>query len=149
MHIVLVEPQIPQNTGNIARLCAITQSELHLVKPLGFETTNYYLRRAGLDYWDKVRPVFHDSFESFWKDHQADRCWFASTKATTFYTQARFQEGDYLIFGNETHGLPEPFIFSHPQMGLTIPMWNDTRSLNLSNAVAIILYEALRQVKGF
>ncbi|MFI5175551.1 MAG: tRNA (cytidine(34)-2'-O)-methyltransferase [Terriglobia bacterium] len=149
MRIVLVEPQIPQNTGNIARLCAITQSELHLIRPLGFETSNYYLRRAGMDYWNKVKHVFHDSFESFWNCHQSQRCWYASTKAKTPYTQARFMEEDYLIFGNETHGLPEPFIFSHLEIGLTIPMWNDARSLNLSNAVAIILYEALRQVRGF
>lgn len=149
MHIVLVEPQIPQNTGNVARLCASADTVLHLVKPLGFETSNYYLRRAGLDYWDKVQIQFHESFESFWKAHQDHRCWFASTKANTPYTQARFQENDYLIFGNETHGLPEGFILAHPGIGLTIPMWNDTRSLNLSNAVAIVLYEALRQVRQF
>lgn len=149
MHIVLVEPQIPQNTGNIARLCAATQTKLHLVKPLGFETTDYYLRRAGLDYWDKVQILFHDSFESFWKNHAHDRCWFASTKAKLCYTRVHFEEDDYLIFGNETRGLPESFIFSHPEIGLTIPLWNDTRSLNLSNAAAIILYEALRQVRQF
>lgn len=149
MHIVLVEPQIPQNTGNIARLCAGTQSDLHLVRPLGFETSNYYLRRAGLDYWDKVHIVYHQSFDAFWKEHQHRRCWLASTKAKMAYTQAQFQENDFLIFGNETHGLPEAFIFSHPEIGLTIPMWNETRSLNLSNAVAIILYEALRQAQRF
>lgn len=149
MHVVLVEPQIPQNTGNIARLCAITRSELHLVRPLGFETSNYYLKRAGLDYWDKVQLVFHNSFESFWKDHGSHRCWYLSAGACTPYTKARFEEEDYLIFGNETDGLPESFILSNQQIGLTIPMWNDTRCLNLSNAVAIVLYEALRQVRGF
>ncbi|MDD5541714.1 MAG: tRNA (uridine(34)/cytosine(34)/5-carboxymethylaminomethyluridine(34)-2'-O)-methyltransferase TrmL [Acidobacteriia bacterium] len=149
MHIVLVEPQIPQNTGNIARLCAATSCDLHLVKPLGFETSDYYLRRAGLDYWDKVHIVFHESFELFWADGEDKRCWFGSTKAAMPYTRAQFQSEDYLIFGNETRGLPESFITSHKEIGLTIPMWNDSRSLNLSNAVAIILYEALRQVRGF
>jgi tRNA (cytidine/uridine-2'-O-)-methyltransferase len=149
MRVVLVEPQIPQNTGNIARLCATTRSELHLVKPLGFETSDYYLRRAGLDYWDKVKLVYHDSFDSFWRVHQGDRCWYASTKAKMIYTKADFKEDDFLIFGNETKGLPESFIFSHPEIGLTIPMWNDTRSLNLSNAVAILLYGALEKVQGF
>lgn len=149
MHVVLVEPQIPQNTGNIARLCAATSSELHLVKPLGFETSDYYLRRAGLDYWNQVNVVFHNSFQEFWAGHELKRCWYASTKATTSYTQANFQIDDYLIFGSETRGLPESFVTSYREIGLTIPMWNDARSLNLSNAVAIILYEALRQVRGF
>lgn len=149
MNVVLVEPQIPQNTGNIARLCASANATLHLVKPLGFETSNYYLRRAGLDYWDKVQIVFHESFDHFWAEHQNKRCWIASTKATMSYTQADFSEEDFLVFGNETHGLPESFIQAHLQIGLTIPMWNDTRSLNVSNAVAIILYESLRQVRKF
>ncbi len=149
MHIVLVEPRIPQNTGNVARLCAATRTELHLVKPLGFETSNYYLRRAGLDYWENVKILFHESFDSFWRAHQESRCWFASTKAQTPYTKVRYQEDDFLIFGNETQGLPEEFIRSHMEIGVTIPMWNQARSLNLSNSVAIILYEALRQVRQF
>ncbi len=149
MHVVLVEPQIPQNTGNIARLCAATGAELHLVKPLGFETSDYYLRRAGLDYWDKVRIFYHESFNSFWSAHQLGRHWLISTKAKTLYTQARFDSDDYLIFGNETHGLPEELLNSHKESALRIPMWNDTRSLNLGNAVAIVLYEALRQVRKF
>jgi tRNA (cytidine/uridine-2'-O-)-methyltransferase len=149
MRVVLVEPQIPQNTGNIARLCAITNSELHMVKPLGFETSNYYLRRAGLDYWDKVRVITHDSFDTFWAQAQHERCWFASTKAKTVYTQVEYGEDDFLIFGNETQGLPESFMDAHLERGITIPMWNDTRSLNLSNAVAIVLYEALRQLRKF
>lgn len=147
MNVVLVEPQIPQNTGNIARLCATANATLHLVKPIGFETSNYYLRRAGLDYWDKVRIIFHESFDQFWTAHQDKRCWIASTKSKIPYTQVKFFEEDFLLFGNESHGLPESFIRANPEIGITIPMWNDTRSLNLSNAVAIILYEALRQVR--
>jgi tRNA (cytidine/uridine-2'-O-)-methyltransferase len=150
VHIVLVEPEIPQNTGNIARLCVLTDSELHLVGRLGFSVNNYYLRRAGLDYWESLKVSYYDGLDEFLSAARPERLYYVSTKARRFYTEISYQWTDYLVFGSETHGLPRELIDSHPQISIKIPMWGtQPRSHNLSNSAAIVLYEALRQVKGF
>ena len=145
-HIVLVEPEIPQNTGNIARTCAATGCALHLVKPLGFEISDKQLRRAGLDYWHLVKVVIHDSFDEVLlsADKEA-RFFYFTTKAPRAYTQAKFHKGDYLVFGRETKGLPEELLVQHKEECVRIPMIEESRSLNLSNSVAIAVYEGLRQ----
>ena len=148
MHIVLVEPEIPGNTGNIARLCAATGFELHLVRPLGFSTDNKYLKRAGLDYWHLVHISYHDSFSEIVSANPNATFYFFSTKAQRKYTEAVFTENDFLVFGKETAGLPESLLKEHWDTAVRIPMREDARSLNLSNAVAVVLYEALRQ-QGF
>ncbi|MDR0425601.1 MAG: tRNA (uridine(34)/cytosine(34)/5-carboxymethylaminomethyluridine(34)-2'-O)-methyltransferase TrmL [Clostridiales bacterium] len=145
IHIVLVEPEIPQNTGNIARTCACTKSRLHLVRPLGFSVDEKSLRRAGLDYWDKVDVVYHDSLSAFFEDTRGGKYYYLSTKASRRYTDAAYPAECFLLFGKETKGLPESLIFDNPETALAIPMTGDLRSLNLSNAVAVVLYEALRQ----
>ena len=147
-HIVLVEPEIPQNTGNIARTCAATGCVLHLVRPIGFELSDQYLKRAGLDYWDLVTVRVHDSFEQLQKEFPAARYFYFTTKAPRAYTQAAFEEGDFLVFGKETKGLPEELLVKHPKECVRIPMIAESRSLNLSNSVAIAVYEGLRQ-NGF
>lgn len=146
-NIVLVEPEIPPNTGSIARLCGATRSVLHLVRPLGFSTDDRYLKRAGLDYWKFVEIVYWDSFESFLAGHHLANLHFLSTKAGRTYLECRFIPGDFLIFGKETKGLP-PFILDNfPQQCYQIPMVNpNIRSLNLAMACGIVLYEAQRQV---
>jgi tRNA (cytidine/uridine-2'-O-)-methyltransferase len=150
VHIVLVEPEIPQNTGNIARLCVLTDSELHLVGRLGFSINNYYLRRAGLDYWESLKVSYYDGLDEFLSAARPERLYYVSTKARRFYTEISYQWTDYLVFGSETHGLPRELIDSHPENSIKIPMWGaKPRSHNLSNSAAIVLYEALRQVKGF
>jgi len=150
MRIVLVEPEIPQNTGNIARLCALTESELHLVGRLGFSINNYYLRRAGLDYWECLRVSHHQSLEEFVESAEPKRFFYVTTKASQLYTQVKYGWQDYLIFGSETKGLPLELIRLNPETAIRIPMWGQKpRSLNLSNSAAIVLYEALRQIKGF
>lgn len=145
-HIVLVEPEIPQNTGNIARTCAATGCTLHLVKPLGFEISDKQLKRAGLDYWSLVNVIVHESFEEVQRsaDKNAHFHYF-TTKAPRAYTQARFQKGDYLVFGKETKGLAEELLVQHKEECVRIPMIEESRSLNLSNSVAIAVYEGLRQ----
>lgn len=148
LNVVLVCPEIHQNTGNIARTCAATGARLHLVRPLGFEITDKHLRRAGLDYWYLLEVQLYDSLEDFMERHGEDRLWLLSTKAPRSYTQAAFRDGDYLLFGPESRGLPEPFLEEHRERCLKIPMVGEARSLNLSNAAAITLYEALRQL-GF
>ena len=147
-HIVLVEPEIPQNTGNIARTCAATGSRLHLVRPVGFEISDRYLKRAGLDYWDLVTVTLHDNFEELLAENPNARFFFFTTKAKTCYADARYREGDFLVFGKETRGLPEELLVSRPQDCVRIPMIGESRSLNLSNSVAIAVYEGLRQ-NGF
>ncbi len=145
-HIVLVEPEIPQNTGNIARTCAATGCTLHLVKPLGFEISDKQLKRAGLDYWNLVNVVVHESFDEV--QNKADtgaRFFYFTTKAPRAYTEARFGEGDYLVFGKETKGLDEELLVRHREECVRIPMREESRSLNLSNSVAVAVYEALRQ----
>ena len=144
-HIVLVEPEIPQNTGNIARTCAATGCVLHLVRPIGFELSDKYLKRAGLDYWNLVTVRVHDSFEQLQEEFPAARYFYFTTKAPRAYTQAAFEEGDFLVFGKETKGLPEELLVKHPNECVRIPMIEESRSLNLSNSVAIAVYEGLRQ----
>lgn len=150
IHIVLLEPEIPPNTGNIARLCAATGSVLHLVGKLGFSTEDRYLKRAGLDYWEYVDVRYHKDMEILYSEAGDGRFFYLSSKVEKPYTQAIFQEGDYLVFGKETAGLPKELIEANIGMALTIPIWNkNVRSLNLSTSVGIVLYEALRQVRGF
>ncbi|MCZ8516455.1 tRNA (uridine(34)/cytosine(34)/5-carboxymethylaminomethyluridine(34)-2'-O)-methyltransferase TrmL [Paenibacillus filicis] len=147
-HIVLVEPEIPANTGNISRTCAATGTWLHLVRPLGFDTDDRTLKRAGLDYWHSVKLEYHDSFQEV-KDRYPDgRFFFATTKADKLYTEFTFQDGNFLVFGKETKGLPSDILEAHPGQLMKMPMTDAVRSLNLSNSAAIILYEGLRQT-GF
>ena len=150
LHIVLVEPEIPPNTGNIARTAAATDSVLHLVRPLGFSLDEKSLRRAGLDYWPYVRLEIHDSFDEFLQKYAGRRMWLATTKGPRIYTQADFRDEDMILFGKETAGLPRDFIAAHEDMAIRIPMSVNTRlrSFNLSNAANIVLFEALRQL-GF
>ncbi|MBQ5436739.1 MAG: tRNA (cytidine(34)-2'-O)-methyltransferase [Firmicutes bacterium] len=147
LHVVLVEPEIHFNTGNIARTCAITGAVLHLVKPLGFEVTDRHLKRAGLDYWPYVTIEYHDSFSQFLEEYAERRMHLATTKGAKLYTQAEYRDEDMILFGKESAGLPRPFIEEHKDMAIRIPMSADTRarSLNLSNSVAIIVFEAFRQ----
>jgi tRNA (cytidine/uridine-2'-O-)-methyltransferase len=147
-HVVLVEPEIPPNTGNIARLCLATGSTLHLIRPLGFSLEDKYLKRAGMDYWEQVNVRLWNSLGELQADASASARWFyLTTKTQRAYWEARFQEGDYLVFGRETKGLPESLLAAHPDECLTIPMQPEARSLNLSTAAGIVLYEAIRQVK--
>jgi tRNA (cytidine/uridine-2'-O-)-methyltransferase len=148
MNIVLVEPEIPQNTGNIARTCAATGCRLHLIKPLGFDISEKAVKRAGLDYWDKLDIFVYDNWQDFVSQHPDASMWYASTKAPQCYTQASYGADDYLVFGKETHGLPEPLLAANYDRCVRIPMRPTLRSLNLSNSVAVVVYEALRQ-QGF
>lgn len=146
LRVVLVHPQIPPNTGNIARLCAATGSSLHLVEPLGFTITNAQLKRAGLDYWDAISPLVHPNFDAFLAAHKPERLFLFSTSASRNYLQARYQPGDTLIFGSETGGLPQYLLDRYPDAVHGIPMQTQhVRSLNLSSAAALVVYEALRQ----
>ncbi len=145
LNLVLVHPEIPQNTGNIARTCAATGSRLHLVRPLGFAVTDRHLKRAGLDYWSEVDLVFHDSLEAFLEQHGNQRLWLATTKGTRTPDQVEFGDDDWLVFGRETAGLPPDLLAAYPQQLVRIPMKLGTRSLNLSNAAAVLTFEALRQ----
>lgn len=145
-NIVLVEPEIPPNTGSIARLCGATDSVLHLVHPLGFKTDDRTLKRAGLDYWPFVTVRYWESFDSFLAAQDETRLYFFTTKAGPAYTEARFRPGDFLVFGKETKGLPEEILHLYADRAYTIPMTNaNIRSLNLAMAAGIVLYEALRQ----
>ena len=148
LNIVLHEPEIPQNCGNIARTCAATGSVLHLIRPLGFDISEKAVRRAGLDYWHLVDVRVYDNLEDFFSKNDVQQLWCLSTKAPRCYTEADFQDGCYLIFGKETKGLPEEFLREHYDRCVRIPMREEARSLNLSNAVAITAFEALRQI-GF
>lgn len=150
MHVVLLEPEIPPNTGNIARLCAATGSVLHLVGKLGFSTDDRYLKRAGLDYWEFVDVRYHKDMEELYNEAGDAKFFYLSSKVDRPYTQARFRRGDYLVFGKETAGLPKELIEANMERAITIPMYSrNVRSLNLSTAVGVVLYEALRQVDGF
>ncbi|MBP2640257.1 MAG: S-adenosyl-L-methionine dependent tRNA/rRNA methyltransferase, SpoU [Firmicutes bacterium] len=146
MHIVLVEPEIPGNTGNIARLCAATGFELHLVRPLGFSIEDRYLKRAGLDYWHLVTVHCHDSFPELAEQYAGHAFYFNTTKAQKKYTDISFSQDDFLVFGKETAGLPEDLLAANETHCIRVPMLEDARSLNLSNAVAVVAYEALRQM---
>ena len=150
IHIVLVEPEIPPNTGNIARSCAATGAALHLVKPLGFSIDDKSLKRAGLDYWPYVDVTVHENLDEFMEEYEDNRMFLATTKGGSIYTDVKFQDGDMILFGKETAGLPRDFIEEHKGSAIRIPMSKDTRlrSLNLSNSANIILFEALRQL-GF
>ena len=144
-NVVLIEPEIPPNTGNIGRLCLATGSTLHLVKPLGFSIDDRELKRAGLDYWKEVDVRLWDSLEVLQQAHGPDERWFfLTTKSDRAYYDVRFRPGDFLVFGRETKGLPEVLLAAHSKQLLTIPM-QGTRSLNLATAVAIVLFEAVRQ----
>lgn len=145
-HIVLIEPEIPPNTGNIARLCAGTGAVLHLVGKLGFSLDDRYLKRAGLDYWDKVSLHRWDNIEELQNRFPENRFWYLTTKSSkSCYSEGIYKPGDFLVFGKETAGLPKDLLAANPDTCLTIPMPGQIRSLNLSNAVAVVLYEALRQ----
>ena len=145
LHIVLVEPEIPQNTGNIARTCAATGSELHLVKPLGFKLEDKYLKRAGLDYWPLVKVHVHEGFEDVLKAYPDAPFYYASTKAPRSYAEVTYPQDVFLVFGRESRGLPENLLGRVYDRCIRIPMVDGARSLNLSNSVAIVTYEALRQ----
>lgn len=147
-HIVLVEPEIPANTGNIARTCAATGAHLHLVRPLGFSTDDKQLKRAGLDYWHAVHIEYHDSFAELQSKYPDATYYYASTKGKKYYSDFAYKDGDFLVFGKETKGLPEELIYSNLDTCIKMPMTDAVRSLNLSNSVCAILYEALRQT-GF
>ena len=144
-HIVLVEPEIPQNTGNIARTCAATGASLHLVKPLGFAIDDRKMKRAGLDYWDKLDVHYYENLASFLEAHRDDPLFFFTTKGRNRYTDVSYPDGAYLVFGKETKGLPESLLFEHPASCVRLPMIPHLRSLNLSNTVAVAAYELLRQ----
>ena len=146
LNIVLVEPEIPQNCGNIARTCAATGCCLHLVRPLGFDISEKTVKRAGLDYWHLVDVRDYENLTDFFAKNDVQRMWCLSTKAPRSYTEAAFCDGDYLFFGKETKGLPEDFLEAHREACIRLPMRQEARSLNLSNAVAITVYEALRQL---
>jgi len=148
LHIVMYQPEIPPNTGNIARLCAATDSVLHLVKPLGFSLEDKYMKRAGLDYWQFLHVEIHEDWQAFLQEHGSGRMFFATTKGHTAYHHVEYHDGDFLVFGPETRGLPPDVLNLQPEHNIRIPILAKTRSLNLSNSVAIILYEALRQI-GF
>lgn len=144
-NIVLVEPEIPQNTGNIVRTCAATGCRLHLVRPLGFEVSDKYLKRAGLDYWHFVDITYYDSINELFEKNPNGKFYFFSTKAAKTHSDVQYREGDFLVFGKETKGLPEPLLAAHYNDAVRIPMIGEIRSLNLSNSVAIAVYEAWRQ----
>jgi len=146
LNIVLVEPEIPQNCGNIARTCAATGARLHLVHPLGFDVSEKAVKRAGLDYWHLVEVFEYESLQDFFQRNPVGQMWLLSTKAPRGYTEAAYEDGCYLFFGKETKGLPEDFLEAHRDCCVRLPMRQEARSLNLSNAVAITVYEALRQL---
>ncbi|GMA50207.1 putative tRNA (cytidine(34)-2'-O)-methyltransferase [Alicyclobacillus contaminans] len=148
MHIVLVEPEIPANTGNIARTCAATGSVLHLVRPLGFSTDDKQLKRAGLDYWHLLDIRYHDSFDELLDKHPQGRFFYVETSGKRRYTDVVYRPDDFVVFGKETKGLPQDLLARFPDQVVRIPIRPDARSLNLSNAVAVVVFEALRQV-GF
>lgn len=145
MNIVLVEPEIPQNTGNIVRLCAANKFKLHLVRPLGFSTDDKHLKRAGLDYWYMVEISYYDSIQEFFDKNKNIDIFYLTTKAKRSYNTVSFSNNCALVFGKETKGLPESLLLANPERCIRIPMFNEARSLNLSNAVSIVAYEALRQ----
>ncbi|MBQ4527034.1 MAG: tRNA (uridine(34)/cytosine(34)/5-carboxymethylaminomethyluridine(34)-2'-O)-methyltransferase TrmL [Clostridia bacterium] len=144
-NIVLVEPEIPQNTGNIARTCAATGSRLHLVRPLGFEIDDKKLKRAGLDYWHLLDITFYDDINDFFEKNKDGNFYYASTKSLYRHSDVKFKDGDYILFGKETKGLDEALLKANKDKCIRIPMIDGARSLNLSNSVAIVIYEALRQ----
>ncbi len=145
LNLVLVEPEIPQNTGNIARTCAATGAALHLVEPLGFKIDDRKLKRAGLDYWNLLEIHYYKNLDDFFEKTKGGHYFFFSTKGTHRHSDVIFPDNCYLLFGKETRGLPEHLLMQHPNETLRIPMIDEARSLNLSNSVAIAAYEVLRQ----
>ena len=145
INVVLHEPEIPQNTGNISRTCAITGASLHLIRPLGFEISDRTLKRAGLDYWDKLDVFYYDNLEDFFARHPDIQFYCFTTKAPHVYTEVKYEGDVWMFFGKETKGLPEDFLLKNLDRCVRIPMRKTLRSLNLSNSVAIAVYEALRQ----
>lgn len=148
MNIVLLEPEMPANTGNIGRTCVATGSRLHLIRPLGFQLNERMLKRAGLDYWDKLDVTVYDDYEDFLVRHPGERIYMATTKGRKLYTDVHYAPDAYIMFGKESAGIPEEILLENQENCVRIPMWGDIRSLNLSNSVAVVLYEALRQ-NGF
>lgn len=145
MNIVLLEPEIPQNTGNIGRTCCATGTKLHLIEPMGFRINEKNLKRAGMDYWDRLNVTIYDSYRDFTEQNPNAKIWLATTKASKRYSDVRFGKNDYIMFGKESAGIPEEILVEHKEDCIRIPMSEDIRSLNLANSVAIVLYEALRQ----
>ena len=146
--MVLVEPEIPQNTGNIARTCAATGCKLHIVKPMGFTVDDKKLKRAGLDYWHLLGIQYYENLDDFFEKNKGGRFFYSTTKAINTYSDVKYKDGDFILFGKETKGLPEELLVKNKESCMRIPMIDEARSLNLSNAVAIVAYEALRQT-GF
>lgn len=146
-NIVLLEPEMPANTGNIGRTCVATGTKLHLIEPLGFKLNEKAIKRSGLDYWDKLDVEVYADFEEFLEKNPRakEKLYMATTKAENTYADVAFEDGDYIMFGKESAGIPEEILVEHKENCIRIPMWGEIRSLNLSNSVAVILYEALRQ----
>lgn len=145
MNIVLLEPEIPQNTGNIGRTCCATGTKLHLIEPMGFRINEKNLRRAGMDYWKDLDVTIYDDYNDFLEKNPNAKIWLATTKAPKRYTDVEFGENDYIMFGKESAGIPEEILVQHKENCIRIPMNAEIRSLNLANSVAIVLYESLRQ----
>ncbi|MEG0214890.1 MAG: tRNA (cytidine(34)-2'-O)-methyltransferase [Hungatella sp.] len=148
MDIVLFEPEMPANTGNIGRTCVATDTRLHLIEPLGFKMNEKALKRAGLDYWDKLDVTVYSDYQDFLERNPGAKIYMATTKAQSVYTEVAYEPDCFLMFGKESAGIPEEILLDHQETCIRIPMWGDIRSLNLSNSVSIVLYEALRQ-NGF
>ncbi len=146
LNIVLHEPEMPANTGNIGRSCVITGARLHLIEPMGFNLSEKMLKRAGLDYWPRLDVTTYTDYDDFLTKNPDARIFYATTKAKHRYTDVEFHDGDYIMFGKESAGIPEEILIKHPDQCIRIPMLPEERSLNLSNSVSIILYEALRQL---
>lgn len=145
LNIVLLEPEIPANTGNIGRTCVAANARLHLIEPMGFQITEKQVKRAGLDYWDKLDVMVYDSYRDFMEKNAGVRIYMATTKARHVYSDVHFEDDCYIMFGKESAGIPEEILVENEENTIRIPMFGDIRSLNLSNSVAIVLYEALRQ----
>jgi RNA methyltransferase, trmH family, group 2 len=148
INIVLLEPEIAQNTGNIGRSCVATNSALHLIRPLGFKISSKEIKRSGLDYWEKLNIKIYSDLEDFYEQNPnaRNKMYMATTKARKTHSEVEYKDGDYIMFGKESTGIPEEILVKNQEFCVRIPMWGDIRSLNLSNSVAIILYEALRQL---
>lgn len=148
LNIVLLEPEIPANTGNIGRTCVAAGARLHLIEPMGFQITEKQVRRAGLDYWEKLDYIIYDSYHAFTEKNLGACVYMATTKARRVYSDVRYEDDCYIMFGKESAGIPEHILVENQEKAIRIPMLGDIRSLNLGNSVAIVLYEALRQ-QGF
>lgn len=147
--VALYQPEIPANTGNIGRLCLGANAELHIIKPMRFFLNDKYLKRAGLDYWEHVKLFMHDSLEDLISCYPENNIYYCTTKTTQNYTDLTYKQGDIFLFGPESRGIPENILNQHPDKNITIPMHSEIRSINLSNSVSIILYEAIRQIAYF